>query len=98
MNVNGGAIAIGHPIGASGARVLTTLLHEMARRGGKQGPRHAVHRRRHGHRDDGRALDKRLYKAVGDRQSENRFADRRDMLNRKQNSTKGEKQWREWQL
>lgn len=32
VNVNGGAIAIGHPIGASGARVLTTLLHEMVRR------------------------------------------------------------------
>jgi len=32
VNVNGGAIAIGHPIGASGARILTTLLHEMARR------------------------------------------------------------------
>jgi acetyl-CoA C-acetyltransferase len=32
VNVNGGAISIGHPIGASGARVLTTLLHEMARR------------------------------------------------------------------
>ena len=32
VNVNGGAIAIGHPIGASGARVLTTLLHEMAKR------------------------------------------------------------------
>jgi acetyl-CoA C-acetyltransferase len=31
-NVHGGAIALGHPIGASGARVLTTLLHEMARR------------------------------------------------------------------
>ena len=30
MNVNGGAIAIGHPIGASGNRVLVTLLHEMA--------------------------------------------------------------------
>jgi acetyl-CoA C-acetyltransferase len=37
VNVNGGAIAIGHPIGASGARVLTTLLHELARRGGKKG-------------------------------------------------------------
>jgi acetyl-CoA C-acetyltransferase len=37
VNVNGGAIAIGHPIGASGARVLTTLLHEMARRGSKKG-------------------------------------------------------------
>ena len=32
VNVNGGAIAIGHPIGASGARILTTLLHEMKRR------------------------------------------------------------------
>jgi acetyl-CoA C-acetyltransferase len=32
LNVNGGAIAIGHPIGASGARILTTLLHEMIRR------------------------------------------------------------------
>ncbi len=37
VNVNGGAIALGHPIGASGARVLTTLLHEMRRRGAKKG-------------------------------------------------------------
>jgi acetyl-CoA C-acetyltransferase len=37
VNVNGGAIAIGHPIGASGARVLVTLLHEMARREAKKG-------------------------------------------------------------
>lgn len=37
VNVNGGAIAIGHPIGASGARVLTTLLFEMKRRGAKRG-------------------------------------------------------------
>ena len=37
VNVNGGAIAIGHPIGASGARILVTLLHELARRGGKKG-------------------------------------------------------------
>ena len=37
VNVNGGAIAIGHPIGASGARVLTTLLHEMGRRDAKRG-------------------------------------------------------------
>lgn len=36
-NVNGGAIAIGHPIGASGARILTTLLHEMGRRDAKKG-------------------------------------------------------------
>jgi acetyl-CoA C-acetyltransferase len=37
VNVNGGAIAIGHPIGASGARILTTLLHEMGRRDAKKG-------------------------------------------------------------
>ncbi|MGU3399636.1 acetyl-CoA C-acetyltransferase [Brucellaceae bacterium D45D] len=37
VNVNGGAIAIGHPIGASGARVLITLLYEMKRRGAKRG-------------------------------------------------------------
>jgi acetyl-CoA C-acetyltransferase len=37
VNVNGGAIAIGHPIGASGARVLVTLLHEMQRRGAHKG-------------------------------------------------------------
>lgn len=37
VNVNGGAVAIGHPIGASGARVLVTLLHEMQRRGAAKG-------------------------------------------------------------
>ncbi|MET3712366.1 acetyl-CoA C-acetyltransferase [Sphingomonas trueperi] len=37
VNVNGGAIAIGHPIGASGARILTTLLHEMGKRDAKKG-------------------------------------------------------------
>jgi len=37
INVNGGAIAIGHPIGASGCRVLVTLLHEMKRRNAKRG-------------------------------------------------------------
>lgn len=37
VNVNGGAIALGHPIGASGARVLVTLLHEMLRRGARKG-------------------------------------------------------------
>jgi len=35
--VNGGAIALGHPIGASGARIFTTLLFEMARRDAKKG-------------------------------------------------------------
>ena len=37
VNVNGGAVAIGHPIGASGARVLVTLIHEMMRRDVKKG-------------------------------------------------------------
>ena len=37
INVNGGAIALGHPIGASGCRVLVTLLHEMGRRNAKKG-------------------------------------------------------------
>jgi acetyl-CoA acetyltransferase family protein len=37
VNVNGGAIALGHPLGASGARILTTLIHELRRRGGRYG-------------------------------------------------------------
>jgi acetyl-CoA C-acetyltransferase len=37
VNVNGGAVALGHPIGASGARILTTLIHELRRRGGGLG-------------------------------------------------------------
>jgi acetyl-CoA C-acetyltransferase len=37
VNVNGGAIALGHPIGASGARIVATLLHELRRREGKYG-------------------------------------------------------------
>ena len=37
VNVNGGAIALGHPIGASGARILVTLLHEMDKRNSKKG-------------------------------------------------------------
>ena len=37
VNVNGGAVAIGHPIGASGARVLVTLIYEMTRRNAKRG-------------------------------------------------------------
>jgi len=36
-NVNGGAIALGHPVGASGARLALTLLHELGRRGGRYG-------------------------------------------------------------
>jgi len=37
VNVNGGAIALGHPVGCSGARILVTLLHEMQRRDAKKG-------------------------------------------------------------
>jgi len=37
LNVNGGAIAIGHPVGASGARILMTLMYELRRRGGGYG-------------------------------------------------------------
>ena len=37
LNVNGGAIALGHPIGCSGARILVTLLHEMRRRDARRG-------------------------------------------------------------
>jgi acetyl-CoA acetyltransferase len=37
VNVNGGAIAMGHPLGCSGARIMTTLIHEMKRRGGRYG-------------------------------------------------------------
>jgi len=37
LNVNGGAIALGHPLGASGARLMTTMLHELERRGGRYG-------------------------------------------------------------
>jgi 3-oxo-5,6-didehydrosuberyl-CoA/3-oxoadipyl-CoA thiolase len=36
-NVNGGAIAVGHPLGASGARITSTLVHEMRRRGSRYG-------------------------------------------------------------
>ena len=37
VNVNGGAIALGHPLGSTGARLLTTLLHELERTGGRLG-------------------------------------------------------------
>ena len=37
VNVNGGAIALGHPLGCSGARLVVTLLHELERRGGRYG-------------------------------------------------------------
>ncbi|HEY9179698.1 MAG TPA: acetyl-CoA C-acyltransferase, partial [Candidatus Baltobacteraceae bacterium] len=50
-NVNGGAIAMGHPLGSSGARLMTILLNELERRGGRYGLRH-VRRRRNGKRND----------------------------------------------
>ena len=53
VNVNGGAIALGHPIGASGARVLTTLVYALRAQQAALRRRVAVHRRRHGHRDGG---------------------------------------------
>jgi acetyl-CoA acetyltransferase len=37
VNVNGGAIALGHPLGSSGCRIVVTLAHELARRGGRYG-------------------------------------------------------------
>ncbi len=53
LNVNGGAIAIGHPLGCSGARLVVTLMHEMARRGAGRGDH--VHRHWPGYRDGLRA-------------------------------------------
>ena len=55
VNVNGGAIALGHPIGASGARIVATLLHELQRRRGPLRPRDPVPRRRRLGRDGVRA-------------------------------------------
>ena len=48
VNVNGGAIALGHPIGASGARILVTLIHEMQRQNKKKGLCSSLYRWRHG--------------------------------------------------
>ena len=53
VNPNGGAVALGHPVGASGCRILVTLVHEMRRRGRAPGYRRAVHRRRYGNRGAG---------------------------------------------
>ena len=55
VNVNGGAIAIGHPIGASGARILVTLLARDAEARRQERSCHALHRWRHGHRHVRRA-------------------------------------------
>ena len=55
VNVRGGAVSLGHPIGASGARILVTLLHAHARARRPPGLRRDLHRRRRGYRDDRRA-------------------------------------------
>ena len=49
LNVNGGAIALGHPIGATGARIVVTLLHELERRARTPRAGDALRQRRHGH-------------------------------------------------
>ena len=53
VNPHGGAIALGHPLGCSGARILTTLLHRMRRGAARARPGHHVRRRRPGHRRAG---------------------------------------------
>ena len=50
LNVNGGACALGHPIGASGARIIVTLLAALQERGLKRGVASPLHRRRRSHR------------------------------------------------
>ena len=55
LNVNGGAIAMGHPLGATGAMITGTVVDELERRGGRYAPGHPVHRRRHGRRHHHRA-------------------------------------------
>ena len=55
VNPNGGAIALGHPVGATGARLVTTALHELERTDGHVRPHHDVLRRRARHRHDHRA-------------------------------------------
>ena len=55
VNVNGGAIALGHPLGATGVRLMTTLLNELERTGGRYGHADDVRGRGAGERDDHRA-------------------------------------------
>ena len=55
VNVNGGAIALGHPVGSTGARLLTTALHELERRGAGTALITMCAGRRDGHRHDHRA-------------------------------------------
>ena len=62
LNVNGSGISLGHPIGATGVRILATLLHELQRRERPLRARDDVHRRRPGH---GRDLRTRLTRRGG---------------------------------
>ena len=55
LNINGGACALGHPIGATGARLIVTLLHALEAQQSQARHRLALHRRRRSHRDCGRA-------------------------------------------
>ena len=55
VNPNGGAIALGHPIGATGCILTIKAMYELQRTGGRYAPDHDVHRRRAGHRGDHRA-------------------------------------------
>ena len=97
VNVNGGAIAIGHPIGASGARVLVTLLHRNAAPRREEGPRHAVHRRRHGHRDVRGALsDKRATIELIVDCDRNNLRKARDHYVRANQKSSGEWTWHGW--
>ena len=57
-NVNGGAVALGHPIGASGGRILGTMVHELRRNGRRPRPRRDLLRRRPGRRPPDRSLDR----------------------------------------
>ena len=55
LNVNGGAIALGHPLGGSGTKLMTTLVHALQAAQQALRPADHVRRRRHGQRDDRRA-------------------------------------------
>ena len=56
LNVNGGAIALGHPIGCTGARILVTLIYELRRRRQHRGPGDALRERRNGDGDGNRGV------------------------------------------
>ena len=78
LNVNGGAIALGHPIGATGARIVVTLAHEMARRKAKRGIASSLHQRR----DGPRVADRSVVGSAADGLGANRARIRRLLLRR----------------